>query len=137
MNKLQSALKVNAIFSGTTGIALTILNRQVAKIFGIENNTVFLIIGLALVFFAVTIIIEIVKQRSLAILWIIIQDFIWVVGSIILLVFDVFTITATGKMLIGIVASIVLFMGLNQAKALTQIDKNLKKKKNNSDLKES
>jgi len=128
MNKLQTALKVNALFSGISGIVLIILNHQVAKIFGTENNTIFWIIGLALVFFAITIIVEIKKQRSLAILWIIIQDFIWVIGSIILLVLNPFPITPTGTIIIGIVALIVLFMGLNQAKALAKID-NIPEKK--------
>lgn len=128
MNKLQTALKVNALFSGISGIILIILNQQIAKIFGIENNTIFWVIGLALVFFAITIIVEILKQRSLAILWIIIQDFIWVIGSISLLVSNIFLITPTGLTIIGIVALIVLFMGLNQAKALAEIDNNPVKK---------
>lgn len=122
MNKLQTALKANAIFSGISGIVLIILNHQIAKIFRTENNTIFWIIGLALVFFAITIIVEIVKQRSLAILWIIIQDFIWVIGSIFLLVSNIFPISPTGLIIIGIVALIVLFMGLNQAKELAKID---------------
>ena len=128
MNKLQTALKVNAIFSGISGIVLIILNHQIAKIFRTENNTIFWIIGLALVFFAITIIVEIVKQRSLAILWIIIQDFIWIIGSIFLLVSNIFPITTTGLIIIGIVALIVLFMGLNQAKELAKIDNNPQKK---------
>ena len=128
MNKLQIALKVNAIFSGISGIILIILNHQISKVFGTENNTTFWIIGLALVFFAITIIAEIVKQRSLAILWIIIQDFIWVIGSIFMLVSNIFLITTTGLVIIGIVALIVLFMGLNQAKELAKIDNNPEKK---------
>jgi len=128
MNKLQSALKINALFSGVSGIVLIILNHQIAKIFGTENNSIFWIIGLALVFFTITIIVEIVKQRSLAVLWIIIQDFIWVIGSIFLLVSNIFPITQTGLIIIGIVALIVLFMALNQAKALAKIDNNPEKK---------
>ncbi len=128
MNKLQTALKVNALFSGISGIVLIILNLQIAKIFGTENNTIFWIIGLALVFFAITISIEIVKQRSLAILWIVIQDFIWVIGSIFLLVSNILPITPTGLIIIGIVALIVLFMGFNQAKELAKIDNNPEKK---------
>lgn len=122
MNKLQTTLKLNAIFSAISGIVLIVLNYQVAKLFGTENNTIFWIIGLALVFFAVTIIVEILKQRSLAILWIIIQDFLWVIGSILLLVLNLLPISPTGLIIIGLVALIVLFMGFYQAKALAKID---------------
>ena len=127
MNKLKTSLKVNAFFSGISGIILIILNQKIAKIFGTENNTIFWIIGLALVYFTITIIVEIVKQRSLAILWIIIQDFIWVIGSIFLLVTNIFPITPTGLIIIGIVALIVLYMGLKQTQALAKIDNNPEK----------
>lgn len=128
MNRLQNTLKINAIFSAISGIALIVLNNKIAEIFGTENNRIFWIIGLALVFFAITIITEIIIQRSLAILWIIIQDFIWVIGSIFLLVLNPFQITITGNIIIGIIALIVLFMGINQAKALAKIDNNPDKK---------
>lgn len=128
MNKLQTALKLNAIFSGISGILLIVLNHKIAKIFGTENHRIFWIIGLALVFFSITIIVEIIKQRSLAILWVIVQDFIWVIGSIVLLVLNPFPISIAGKIIIGIVALIVMFMGVNQAKALAKIDNNLDKK---------
>ena len=127
MNKLKTSLKVNAFFSGISGIILIILNQKIAKIFGTENNTIFWIIGLALVYFTITIIVEIVKQRSLAILWITIQDFIWVIGSIFLLVTNIFPITPTGLIIIGIVALIVLYMGLKQTQALAKIDNNPEK----------
>jgi len=122
MNKLLTTLKTNAIFSGISGIVLIVLNHQVAKLFGTDNNSIFWIIGLALIFFAITIIVEVIKQRSLAILWVIIQDFLWVIGSILILVLNPFPISPTGTIIIGTVALIVLFMGLNQAKALTKID---------------
>lgn len=128
MNKLQTALKLNAIFSAISGIALIVLNHQVAKLFGIKNNTIFLIIGVALVFFSFTIILEIIKQRSLAILWIITQDFLWVIGSIFLLVLKHETISSTGLIIIGVVAVIVLFMGIIQTKALGKMDNNPNKK---------
>lgn len=128
MNKLQHTLKINAIFSGISGFALIVLNNKITEIFGTENNRIFWIIGLVLVFFTITIILEIIKQRSLAILWIIIQDFIWVIGSIFLLVLNPFQITITGNIIIGIIALIVLFMGINQARALAKIDNNPDKK---------
>ena len=114
MNKLQKALKINALFSSTFGIIMILLNHQIAKLFGTNNNTVFWIIGLILIYFALTIRYEIVKQRKIAIIWIIIQDYIWVLGSLILIIFNPFKITFIGNLIIGIIALIVLYMGINQ-----------------------
>ena len=118
MNKLQKALKINAIFSTVSGIILILLNHQIANLFGTTNSTVFWIVGLLLIYFAVTIWYEIKKQRRLAILWIIIQDYAWVLGSLILLIFNPFQITQIGNVLIGIVALMVLYMGINQMNKL-------------------
>ena len=118
MNKLQKALKVNALFSGTSGIIMILLNNQIANLFGTTNNTIFWVIGLILVYFSLTIWYEIKKQRRLAVLWIIIQDYAWVLGSLILMVFNPFEITLTGNFIIGIIALIVLYMGVNQMNGL-------------------
>jgi len=78
MNKLQKALKTNAVFSSISGVVLILLNKQIANLFGTTNNTVFWIVGLVLIYFAATIAYEITKQRKLAVLWIITQDYCWV-----------------------------------------------------------
>jgi ribosome-associated toxin RatA of RatAB toxin-antitoxin module len=122
MNRLQKSLRLNAIFSGISGIILIAVNNQLANLFETPNETVFVIIGIALLFFASTIIYEIKKQRPLAILWIIVQDFLWVAGSIILVAINPYDITKEGNSVIAIIAFIVLFMGINQSKALAQID---------------
>lgn len=114
MNKLQNALKINALFSGISGILLIVINQQIAQIFGTNNNTIFWIVGFILIYFALTIWYEIKKQRRLAIIWIIIQDYTWVLSSILLIIFKPFQITKTGNLVIGIIALIVLYMGVNQ-----------------------
>jgi hypothetical protein len=114
MNELQKTLKINALFSSISGIIMIILNKPIAKLFGTSNNTVFWIVGLILIYFTLTIWYEIVKQRKLAIIWIIIQDYIWVLGSLILIIFNPFKITLIGNLIIGIIALIVLYMGINQ-----------------------
>ncbi len=124
MNKLRTALKINAVFSGLSGLLLIFLNNEIAGLFETENNHVFWIIGLVLIFFATTIVVEVIKQRSLAILWIIIQDYIWVIGSIVLLITNPFYISTIGSILIVIVAFIVLLLGISQAIALANIDNN-------------
>jgi hypothetical protein len=124
MNRLQKALQYNAIFSGVSGFLFILGHQWLANIFTLNNSSVFWIIGIALVFFAGTIFYEITKQRRWAVLWIIIQDFLWVIGSAILLIFNPFGISSTGNILIAIVALIVLAMGINQYKAISNQPKN-------------
>lgn len=126
MNNLQKALKTNALFSSISGIILILLNKPIAKLFGTNNNTVFWIIGLALIYFSITIRYEIKKQRKLAINWIIIQDYIWVLGSLILIIINPFEITLIGNLIIGTIALIVLFMGINQMIGLKKSTTNTK-----------
>ena len=118
MNELQKALKGNAIFSSISGITMILLNRQIANLFGTVNNTVFWIVGLILIYFAITICYEIKRQRRLAVLWVIIQDYIWVIGSLVLIIINPFQITQIGNFIIGIIALIVLYMGIYQMIAL-------------------
>ncbi|MDO6472034.1 hypothetical protein [Maribacter sp. 1_MG-2023] len=120
MNKLQNALKANAIFSSISGILLIIFNSKIAALFGTGNTTIFWVVGLVLLYFTITIWYEIKKQRRLAVLWIIIQDILWVVASLMIIVLNPFVITSTGNLIIGIIAVIVLFMAINQTKALNQ-----------------
>lgn len=72
--------------------------------------------------FTTTIIYEIIKQRPAAVLWIIVQDFMWVIGSAILLIVRPFEISKDGNLAIAIVALVVVFMGINQSKELAQVD---------------
>ncbi|MBW1294766.1 hypothetical protein [Aquimarina litoralis] len=125
MNQLQKALQTNALFSITSGIILILLNKQIATLFGTTNNTVFWITGSILIYFSATIWYEIKKQRRKAIIWIIIQDYVWVLGSIILMVFNPFELSKTGIMIIGIIALIVLFMGINQMVQLNKTKTNM------------
>lgn len=127
MNHVQKSLQINALFSGLSGIILVVLNKYVANLFDTSNTPVFWIIGAALIFFSLTIIYEIKRQKPFGVLSIIIQDFLWVLGSIILLIFQPFEISKTGNSIIAVVALAVLFMGINQTKALAQTDNNPKK----------
>lgn len=125
MNPLQKSLQLNALFSSTSGIIMVFLNQQIATLFGINNNTPFWVIGLLLIYFALTIWFEIKKQRTSAVVWIIIQDFMWVIGSILLIIFKPFGITETGNIIIGIIALLVLSMGINQILGLRRTRKSI------------
>ncbi|WP_299382035.1 hypothetical protein [uncultured Lacinutrix sp.] len=118
MNSLQKALKNNALFSILSGLILVVLNQQISALFGTSNTTVFWSVGLVLIYFAFTIWYEIKAQRKLAVIWIIIQDYTWVLGSAILILLNPFKITLIGNLIIGIIALIVLYMAINQTIAL-------------------
>ncbi|SHJ20584.1 type II toxin-antitoxin system RatA family toxin [Aquimarina spongiae] len=122
MNSLQKYLIVNAIFSILNGGFTIIFRSKIEEIFNVKQSSFFFILGLLLLFFALTIIIEVKKLRALPILWIIIQDMLWVIGSIVLLIWNPFDISSTGNIIIGIVALIVLQLGLGQARGLARID---------------
>ncbi len=127
MNKLQKYLTANALFSTLNGILSLVYQEKIEQIFKVEPSNFFFILGLLLLFFSLTIIIEIKKQRALPILWIIIQDILWVIGSIVLLVWNPFDISTEGNIIIALVALVVFLLGLGQAKGLARIDEGNKK----------
>ena len=122
MVQLQKSLLTNALFSGMSGITLVALYKHIASLFDISNTSVFWIVGVALIFFSVTIVYEIRRQNPLGVLAIILQDYLWVLGSIILLITQPFEISKTGNVIIAAIALVVLLMAINQAKALAQVD---------------
>lgn len=122
MQLLKNALTANAIFSGISGISLIVFSKSFAKLFMVASNTVFWIVGIVLIYFAITIIVEIFKTRSLAILFIIVQDILWVVGSMILVLTNPFSISITGNTIIAIIALIVMLFAILQGLGLSRID---------------
>ena len=118
MNQIQKALFINALFSGVSGIILITFHSAIASLFSVENTSVFWIIGIALIYFTATILFEWKRQKQIGILLIIAQDILWVFGSLILLIFQPFTISTNGNWVIGIIAFIVLLMAINQSYAL-------------------
>ena len=122
MNQLQKALRLNALFSGFSGILLVAGHYRVAGLFDTPNSSVFQVIGAALIYFSLTIAFEIKHQNLLRVLFIIVQDSLWVIGSVILLIFQPFNISMTGNGVIAAIALIVLFMAISQTNALAQTD---------------
>ena len=122
MNPLQNALKINALFSIISGVTTILFNRQIANIFGVSNQTIFIITGILLVFFSFTILYEIKRLRKLLVLWIIIQDCIWVIASLFLIISNPYNVTFVGNVIIGVIAIIVLYMAINQYSKLRKQD---------------
>lgn len=117
---MRKALLINAVFSCMSGIILILFHIPVSNLFEIESGSPFWIVGVALIFFSLTIFIEIKRQRRIAILWIIVQDFLWVIGSLIILIARPFGISSIGNYLIAIIACAVLAIAINQSIALTK-----------------
>jgi ribosome-associated toxin RatA of RatAB toxin-antitoxin module len=122
MNQLQKSLLLNAVFSCISGVILVVFPKPIAVIFKVSAPEIFRLIGIALLFFAGTIFYELRKQRLVAVLWIITQDMLWVLTSITLILLQPFQISKTGNSVIAIIALIVLFMAINQTKAIAQVD---------------
>ena len=127
MNTLKRALFVNGVTSTLSGIILILFHISLMKLFEVQNSMVFWIIGIALLFFAATVFWEIKKQRPLAVLWIIIQDLIWVVGSAVLLIWRPFHLSTTGNILIGGMAILILGFSIFQSLGLAQLKRSLGK----------
>jgi len=123
MNILQKALISNAVFSTVSALAMLFFSTTIPNLFGLEERLPFLIIGGGLLFFAVTILVEIKKQRKRAVYWIVIQDVLWVLGSIVLLVIKPFGLSATGNILIAVVAFVVLVFAIWQYQGIQKLQR--------------
>jgi len=122
MNVLQIALLGNGIFSLSSGLFLLIFKNRVTQWFGLEKSIIFLIIGLGLLYFSYSIFIQLKNPDPEAVFYIIVQDLIWVLASIVILLIKPFNISVLGHQIILGVAFIVLFFGIGQSVGLAQID---------------
>lgn len=120
---MKQALRINAIFSSVSGILLILFHNWFQEIFDLGTSTPFWITGIALIVFAGSILLEIKRQNPAGILWIVVQDILWVIGSIVLLVWNPFGISASGNLIIATVAGVVLLMAFLQARALAALDR--------------
>ena len=118
--QLRVVLKSNMLFSLTSGLILTFSSKSIAKFMGVFEKDILIYIGLALIAFAFMLAFAAfakVLSKKLVQL-IIIQDWAWVLASLILLVTRPFGISFEGNILKGLVAGIVGCLALIQKKAL-------------------
>lgn len=116
------ATRLNAISTLISGLGILVFSRALARIFEISNTTPFLIVGGTITLFSITMFIEIKKQRALAILWIITQDFLFTLASIYVLIYRPFEISDTGYLLIGLFLIPIIFFITYQSVGLSKID---------------
>lgn len=122
---LFTALKINAIFSGFTGIALILFSEPMAGLLGSMPSSVPLGIGLVLAFFSfrlayVSLRGEIRKVEALSI---IVSDFLWVVGSVLFLWVTPHFFTEAGKWIIAATAILVMSFAELQLYGLWKVRK--------------
>lgn len=121
--KLRNVLKMNALFSMlSVGFLLTI-PQQIAKLMNIAHENVLFYLGLIIIFFICLVVYTAYSKklnRSLVVS-IIVQDGLWVMASIFLIVWKPWSISWIGNMIIGIVAGVVALFALFQYKHLKRL----------------
>ena len=117
---LLRALRLNALFSGSSALLLLIAGRWIAVQLGLNSATpVYATAGL-LAIFALQLwnIVRTRKIRTIEIVGIILGDIAWVVGSAILVALFYSSVTTTGLLLVDVVAIAVLYFAIQQIRGL-------------------
>ena len=120
MNLLKNTLAANATFSTVSGILLAVFPYKFTEIFEVENELIFRIIGVVLLFFAGFVFSQVKKYDVKLVKFIISQDVLWVLGSLLLFLFQPFGISQAGNNLIAGVAVIILLFAIGQMQGLKQ-----------------
>ena len=107
--KLRNVLRGNGLFSGLSGLALALFSQEIGQWMGVVWVDVLLYIGLGLIIFSISLFLtasaKTISKRKVQ--SIIIQDGVWVVGSAIILIFQLFDLSNIGYWLVADVAIIV------------------------------
>ena len=120
---LRNALKANAVFSLTSGLILILFSKNIAQLMTVSNTQVFPLIGGGLLLFVVSLVLNAYKKNISAfqVKAIIIQDWLWVVASLVLLIFNPFQISMIGNGMIAGVALVVATLAILQNSALNKL----------------
>lgn len=107
--KLQNVLKANAVFSMLSGSAILFFGNSIAEMMNISNAIILMVIGVGLILFGSFVWYQVSRSNIniKKVKMIIIQDWIWVLGSILIIGLQLFQISFNGYILMGIVALIV------------------------------
>ncbi|MBO0931812.1 hypothetical protein [Fibrella aquatilis] len=113
---LKSVLLVNAISSAATGVLLVFLANPIADLFGVPQTNPFNQAGIFLLVFAGLVFITSLQQpiNVNALRFIILLDALWVIASLVLLLFLGSSISTIGIVAILAVAAWVAMMALLQ-----------------------
>ncbi|ELR71163.1 hypothetical protein C900_02967 [Fulvivirga imtechensis AK7] len=111
--------------SGATGLLMVFFSTQLAEWFGVSESSGFAGVGIFLVAFAILVFAEARSHphRKGRLRLIIVMDIMWVIGSIIILLFQPFSFTSIGNVLTAGVALWVAGMAYFQFAGLKQLQK--------------
>jgi hypothetical protein len=123
---LRKALIGNALFSSLSGVTILFAQGWVLRILGLSKNISLAILGIGLLVFAVTLLINACRQQvRTSDAWIIVWlDLAWVLVSYVLIF--VVPFSAEGKWVVGVVAELVAAFAVLQFLGIRRIQKNEK-----------
>lgn len=114
MTSLQKALLSNGIFSCASGLLAVLFPQNIANYLGIEEKIPVMLIGASLILFSIFLFWEVGKQRKNVVIGIVILDLIWVLGTVIILTLNPFSINTEGLWLLAILGVVVLVLAAVQ-----------------------
>jgi len=123
MKELRTYLRINSIFSLLTGVMMAYFSKTILIFFNLDmanNQYLFEIIGLNLFLFALFVWYVSAKRLQSVMLVKLISflDIIWVIGSCIIVIFQLFNLSVKGYYLILIVAIWIGFLAYKQLKQI-------------------
>lgn len=120
---LRRALMGNALFSTLSGLTILFAQGWVLRILGLASNVNLLVLGVGLIVFAVTLVVNARRQQvKKSDAWIaVLMDVAWVLGSYILIFIVPFS--TEGKWVVGMVAELVLLFAVLQFVGIRRIEK--------------
>lgn len=120
---LRKALMGNALFSTLSGLTILLAQGWVLRILGLASNVNLLILGVGLILFAITLVVNARKQQvKKSDAWIaVLMDVAWVLGSYLLIFIVPFS--TEGKWVVGVVAELVLAFAVLQFVGIRRIQK--------------
>ena len=123
---LLRGLKFNAIFSGTSAVAMLLAANWLAEQVGLPGTGDVYAVAIFLLFFAAQLanIVRTGKVRTWEIVAIIAGDLLWVAGSVVLGALYFQTFSMIGAVLVDVVAIAVLIFALMQIRGLREFRSN-------------
>jgi len=121
---LRKALLGNALFSALSGLTLLFAQKSVLRIFGLFNRVSLVVLGVGLIIFAATLVVNARRQRvKTSDAWVaVLMDVAWVLASYVLIF--VLPFSKEGKWVIGVVAELVLLFAILQFMGIRRIRDN-------------
>ena len=118
MALLKKYLTINSLFSVFSGFATLLFSDQVGQFLEIDGSSTLQIIGAGLLFFALFVWL-VKREKNLnpkKVVFISLMDFLWVLGSIVIVLFNPFDLSQYGSYLIALIALWITFLGFMQLK---------------------